>query len=98
MSETLAKRVVNRVSAEFRRVLEQLKADGLLLQNDSKLPSVCTLVAGSPIKGSWWAHPRSHEIFRVNCELAESAGDTGLELQRGRKQTPTGQVFAVDLR
>ena len=23
------------------------------------------------MRGSWWAHPRSHEIFRVNCELAE---------------------------
>jgi hypothetical protein len=23
------------------------------------------------VRGSWWAHARSHAIFRVNCELAE---------------------------
>ncbi len=22
------------------------------------------------MRGSWWGHPRSHDIFRVNCELA----------------------------
>ena len=33
------------------------------------IPSVAAEVAGQPIRGSWWAHPRSHEIFRVLVEL-----------------------------
>ena len=52
-------------------VLAKLKEYGLLLQTDVNLPNVCALVAGAPVRGSWWGHPRSHEIFRVNCELAE---------------------------
>ncbi len=27
------------------------------------VPSVAEAVAGEPIKGSWWSHPRGHEIF-----------------------------------
>jgi hypothetical protein len=51
-------------------VLAKLQEHGLLLQTDANLPNVCALVAGAPVRGSWWAHPRSHEIFRVNCQLA----------------------------
>jgi hypothetical protein len=52
-------------------VFAKLKEHGLLLQTDANLPNVCALVVGARVRGSWWAHPRSHEIFRVNCELAE---------------------------
>ncbi|HEY3129782.1 MAG TPA: hypothetical protein VGL91_10010 [Acidobacteriota bacterium] len=53
------------------RVREQLERYGALLLSDTKLPSVSSLVAGSPVRGSWWGHPRSHEIFRVTSQLAD---------------------------
>jgi len=28
-------------------------------------------VAGGPVRGSWWAHPRSHDIFQVTRELED---------------------------
>ena len=59
------------MAIRFERVLGQLKDHGLLLQTDPRLPNVCALVAGTPVRGSWWAHPRSHDIFQVNCALAE---------------------------
>jgi hypothetical protein len=59
------------MSSESVSVFAKLKEHGLLLQTDANLPNVCALVAGAPVRGSWWAHPHSHEIFRVNCELAE---------------------------
>jgi hypothetical protein len=59
------------MSSESVAVLAKLKEYGLLLQTDAKLPNVCALVAGAQVHGSWWAHPLSHEIFRVNCELVE---------------------------
>jgi hypothetical protein len=37
----------------------------LLLVCDPVLPRVAGLVAGEPVRGSWWAHPKAHEIFRV---------------------------------
>lgn len=54
-----------------RRILAALKHYGLLLQADARLPNVCALVTGAPVRGSWWAHPRGRDIFRVSCELAE---------------------------
>lgn len=55
----------------LRRVLETLEAWGLLLHADSALPSVTSLVAGGPVRGSWWSHPRAHAIFHV----LEAMGD-----------------------
>ena len=59
------------VRKDSQRVLAALKEHGLLLQTDARLPNVCALVTGVPVRGSWWAHPRSHDIFRVSCDLAE---------------------------
>jgi len=56
---------------DSQRVLAALKRYGLLLQTDARLPNVCALVTGAPVRGSWWAHPRSHDIFRVSCDLTE---------------------------
>ena len=50
---------------DFERVLAELKEYGLLLQIAARLPNVCALVAGEPVRGSWW-HPRSHDKLRVN--------------------------------
>ena len=56
---------------ELKIVLASLKENGLLLQTDASLPSVCALVTGAPVRGSWWAHPRGQEIFRVNSDLED---------------------------
>lgn len=54
----------------IERILIELQTSGLLLKTDAKLPNVCAIIAGEPVKGSWWAHARSHEIFRVLSALA----------------------------
>ncbi len=59
------------LSAAVEKVLGQLERYGMLLESDPALPSVTGLVAGAPVKGSWWGHPRGHEIFRVLSELAD---------------------------
>jgi hypothetical protein len=52
-------------------MLLRLKRGGLLLLQDPYLPSIAALVAGEAISGSWWSHPRSHEIFREVGAIAE---------------------------
>jgi len=47
-----------------------LQRDGLLLKSDANFPSVATLVARGPVRGSWWAHPAAHDIFRTLQDLA----------------------------
>jgi hypothetical protein len=44
----------------------------VLVSARGPVPRLTEVIAGEPIKGSWWAHPKSHEIFRVLQELGES--------------------------
>lgn len=50
-------------------VLATLRADGLLLMADRRLPSLATLVAGEPVHGSWWGHPNGNAIYAVATHL-----------------------------
>ena len=52
------------------KMAAELEQQGILLKTDPKLPNVCALVIGGPIRGSWWAHAKSHDIFGVLTELA----------------------------
>jgi hypothetical protein len=36
------------------------------------VPRLAEIIADEPIKGSWWAHPKSHEIYAVFQALSES--------------------------
>ena len=50
-------------------VFRELKKWGLLLESDPRLPSVCRIITGEPMKGSWWSHPMAQTIFQVNERL-----------------------------
>jgi hypothetical protein len=56
----------------------------LLASARGPIPNVAELVAGEPIRGSWWAHRRSHEIFAVLNELTDSPDVVRLRLIRGK--------------
>lgn len=53
----------------YEDVFRELKKWGLVLESDPKLPSVCTVITGEPMKGSWWSHPMAQTIFQVNERL-----------------------------
>ena len=36
------------------------------------VPRLAEIIAGESIKGSWWAHAKSHEIFAIFQEVGES--------------------------
>lgn len=36
------------------------------------VPSLVEAIAGAPIRGSWWAHPRSREIFELTRAVRDS--------------------------
>ena len=57
--------------ASTEKILSTLAKTGLLLKQDKMLPNVVTLVTGESLKGSWWSHPKSHEIFAILMELAD---------------------------
>jgi len=65
--------------------MDALTQHGMLLESArGPLPNVAELVAGEPIRGSWWGHPRSHAIFEAINRLAESPDVVRTRLVNGR--------------
>lgn len=52
-------------------LLEAIAEHGLLLLQDKKLANAVTVITGEHLKGSWWSHPRAHEIFNAIEALPE---------------------------
>jgi hypothetical protein len=50
-------------------VIAELETNGLLLKTDATLPNVCAMVAGEPVRGPWWSHAMSHQMFQVLTEI-----------------------------
>ena len=49
-----------------RQAVAFVRKHGVVLEAAAgPVPSLAEAVAGAPIRGSWWAHPRSHEIFEL---------------------------------
>ncbi len=55
----------------LQSALRALERSGLLLLQDPQLPSLVTLIAKQPIKGSWWGHPRGQAIFKTYNDLVD---------------------------
>jgi hypothetical protein len=56
-----------------RQGLAFVKRHGVVLQAArGPVPSLAEAIAGGPIRGSWWGHPKGHEIFRVAEAICES--------------------------
>jgi len=45
--------------------LDALQRHGLLLQQDQRLPSLVGIIAGGPLRGSWWGHPTGASIYHT---------------------------------
>jgi len=51
--------------------VDALERTGLLFLHDARKPSLTAMVAGAPIKGSWWGHPSGKRIFQVANALED---------------------------
>jgi hypothetical protein len=62
-------------------VMALLVERGVLLESArGPIPNVAELVAGEPIKGSWWGHPAGHAIYEAINDLADSPDVVRLRL------------------
>ena len=68
----------------LRLAIIALEEHGLLLQSDSLLPNAVNILAGESVKGSWWVHPRGHEIFRDLNALADNENVLVTKLVSGK--------------
>jgi hypothetical protein len=48
------------------------------------VPRLTEVIVNEPIKGSWWAHPKSHQIFAVLQAVADSEDVLVCRLVKGK--------------
>ncbi len=68
----------------YALVFRRLEKVGLVLLTDVDWPSVAGLVAGKPVRGSWWGHARGKEIFEVSEKLADHPDVTSVKLVKNK--------------
>jgi len=57
-----------------RQALAFVRKHGIVLEGAAgSVPSLAAAIAGEPVRGSWWAHPRGQEIFEVTRAVRDSA-------------------------
>jgi hypothetical protein len=67
------------------RPLTVVRKHGVMLESArGPIPSLAELVAGEPIRGSWWGHPAGHAIFDAINEVADSGEVVRLRLVNGK--------------
>jgi hypothetical protein len=50
-----------------------VRKHGVVLESATgQVPSLAAAIAGGPISGSWWAHPKSAEIFALTRAVRDS--------------------------
>jgi len=65
--------------------MEVLAEQGMLLESArGPIPNVAEMIAGGPIRGSWWSHPSSHAIFEALNGLADSPDVVRTRLVNGK--------------
>jgi len=48
------------------------------------VPCLTELIAGEPIKGSWWSHPKSHQIWAILESVTDSKDVLVCRLVKGK--------------
>jgi hypothetical protein len=57
-----------------KQALHFVKINGVVLESGrGTVPSLAGAIAGEPIRGSWWAHPRGNDIFLCSRAVRKSA-------------------------
>jgi len=56
-----------------KQALAWVKKCGIAVESArASVPSLAQVVAGEPLRGSWWAHPKGNEIFRLSRAIRNS--------------------------
>jgi len=56
-----------------KQALAWIKKCGIAVESaHASVPSLAQVVAGEPLRGSWWAHPKGNEIFLLSRAIRSS--------------------------
>jgi hypothetical protein len=56
---------------ELSKFYAEFNKHGIFLLSDPVLPSLVTLIAEKPVKGSWWGHPKGHLIYNLSQKIED---------------------------
>ncbi len=57
----------------LRQAMDFIRYHGVVLEAAKGLePSLAERVVGEPIRGSWWGHPKSQEIYELTTRIRDS--------------------------
>src|SRR5688572_19821857 len=70
----------------------------VLVSAKGVVPSLTEAIAGEPIKGSWWGHPKSHQIFAILETLTESEDILVCRLVQGKVTLVHRRLWAALVR
>jgi len=67
------------------QVLAFIEKRGVVLVSaKGPIPRLTEVIAGEPIKGSWWGHPKGHQIFAILEAVTESEDVLVCRLVKGK--------------
>jgi len=68
-----------------RQALAYIRKHGVVLETArGSAPSLAEVIAGAPVRGRWWSHPKSHEIFAVTRAIRDSKDVLVCRLVKGK--------------
>jgi hypothetical protein len=79
----------------FAEAIDRLSRTGWLFVHDASRPSLTTMVAGAPVRGSWWGHARGGEIYALANALEDHADVLAVKLLDGKVTFVHRRLFAA---
>jgi hypothetical protein len=56
-----------------RQALAFVRTHGIVLESArGRVPSLADAIAGAPVRGGWWSHPKGREIFAITRAVRSS--------------------------
>jgi hypothetical protein len=82
-----------------KQALTWMKSNGVALESGrSPVPCLAETIAGEPIRGSWWGHPRAKQIFLCSRAIRESADVLVCRLVGGKVTYVHGRLWPALVR
>jgi hypothetical protein len=69
----------------YADLLEFIRKEGMVLESaKGPIPNLVSRIAGSPVAGNWWGHPKAHAIFNALQEVRASPDILACRLVNGK--------------
>jgi hypothetical protein len=68
-----------------KEALDFVKSHGAVLESaKGSIPNLAQAIAGEPIRGSWWGHPKGNQIYMLLNEVCDSPDVVRCRLYDGK--------------